>query len=453
MRLARRALRLLDQEVPVGGGRDLRQVRDAEHLRGRGELAQLVGQHARGAAADARVDLVEDEHLGGAAVARREAHGERDARELAARGDAAERAGGQARVGGQAHLDGVAPARAERRVGDRDLEARAVHAHVGEVALDALGERLARLLAPLAQRRREAIRGLLGRGDPGGRARDALVGALALGQLGGRRLGARAQLGRLVDAAEAPAQLRELLQPLLDAVEHRRIGIEAGQVRAQLDGRLAQLLGDARQLVAGPASAASCSRTRASTCAASPASATAPEPSSGLSSSAASLRRLEQHVEVAQPAALARELVLLARLRIDLLERRRRARAARPAGPARRPRQASASASARRAAASARQAACISLRRPAILAARGVQQVELHRGAHEPARLVLRDHLDQRLADALEVVARAAAAVEQRARAALAPDAAGDDVTPSAPSGASSDSSSGSSASENVAST
>jgi hypothetical protein len=37
---------------------------------------------------------------------------------------------------------------------------------------------------------------------------------------------------------------------------------------------------------------------------------------------------------------------------------------------------------------------------------------------------VLGDHLDQRLADALEVVTRAAAAVEQRARAPLATDAA-----------------------------
>ena len=55
-----------------------------------------------------------------------------------------------------------------------------------------------------------------------------------------------------------------------------------------------------------------------------------------------------------------------------------------------------------------------------VVAARGVQQVELDGRAHEPARLVLGDHLDQRLADALEVVARAAAAVEQRARASLA---------------------------------
>ena len=65
---------------------------------------------------------------------------------------------GQPGVGGQAHLHGVAPARAERRLGDRDLEARAVHAHVGEVALDAPGERLGGLLAPLVQGRREALR-------------------------------------------------------------------------------------------------------------------------------------------------------------------------------------------------------------------------------------------------------------------------------------------------------
>ena len=66
----------------------------------------------------------------------------------------------------------------------------------------------------------------------------------------GRSLGARPQVGGLVDAAEAPAQLRQLLEPLLDAVEHGGIGVEAGQVRAQLHGGLAQLLGDAGELVA-----------------------------------------------------------------------------------------------------------------------------------------------------------------------------------------------------------
>ena len=40
---------------------------------------------------------------------------------------------------------------------------------------------------------------------------------------------------------------------------------------------------------------------------------------------------------------------------------------------------------------------------------------------------MLGDHLDQRLPDALEILARAAAAVEQRARSPLPPHATGDD--------------------------
>ena len=130
---------------------------------------------------------------------------------------------------------------------------------------------------------------------------------------------------------------------------------------------------------------------------------------------------------MAQPAALAREVVLLAGLRIDLRDRLgQRAQLGQPpllvggaglglgerapCGDERAP------------------GGChLRAQRRQRLAAGGIQQVELHGRAHEPARLVLGDHLDQRLADALEVVARAAAAVEQRARAALAPDAAGHD--------------------------
>ena len=85
---------------------------------------------------------------------------------------------------------------------------------------------LRRLLPPLVEGSREALRRLLGRGDRGRGARDALVGAHALGQLRRGRLRARAQVGGLVDAAEAPAQLGELLEPLLDAVEHGRVGVE-----------------------------------------------------------------------------------------------------------------------------------------------------------------------------------------------------------------------------------
>jgi hypothetical protein len=53
----------LDAEVVVGDARDLRQVRDREHLSALGEPLQRRGDGVRGHAADAGVDLVEDERL------------------------------------------------------------------------------------------------------------------------------------------------------------------------------------------------------------------------------------------------------------------------------------------------------------------------------------------------------------------------------------------------------
>ena len=175
----------------------------------------------------------------------------------------------------------------------------------------------------------------------------------------------------------------------------------------------------------GPASAASCSRTRASTCAASPVSATAPDPSSGLSSSAA---------DCAASSSASR------------WRRRPRSRERSSSSPGCGSTSSNASASARSSASRpCSSAAGLGVGERAArgyerapggghvgaqgrdpVAPRGIQQVELDGRADEPARLVLGDHLDQRLADALEVVARAAAAVEQRTRAALAPDAARD---------------------------
>ena len=44
----------------IGEGRDLRQVRDAQHLVAAGERAELASHHLGHRAADAGVDLVED---------------------------------------------------------------------------------------------------------------------------------------------------------------------------------------------------------------------------------------------------------------------------------------------------------------------------------------------------------------------------------------------------------
>ena len=89
-RVRRVAGELLDAEVALRDARDLREVRDREHLRALGEALQRRRDGVRRDAADAGVDLVEDERL----AARDGRERERDPRELAARcrlGDRAER--------------------------------------------------------------------------------------------------------------------------------------------------------------------------------------------------------------------------------------------------------------------------------------------------------------------------------------------------------------------------
>ena len=54
---------LLDEEVRPARGRDLRQVRDAQHLVALPQRRQLLSDDGRDAPADAGVDLVEDERL------------------------------------------------------------------------------------------------------------------------------------------------------------------------------------------------------------------------------------------------------------------------------------------------------------------------------------------------------------------------------------------------------
>src|SRR3954454_739119 len=94
----------LDCEMRIGVGGDLRQVRDAEHLECRPQRAQLAADDVGDAAANAGIDLVEDQPgrrcarrtIGGVAEAVARCRGERldrqhDARELAARDDPRQR--------------------------------------------------------------------------------------------------------------------------------------------------------------------------------------------------------------------------------------------------------------------------------------------------------------------------------------------------------------------------
>ena len=80
-RVRRIARDLFDAEVAVGDACDLRQVRDRDHLRALGGSRERATDGVRGLAADARVDLVEDERV----AAGDDRDRERDPRELAAR--------------------------------------------------------------------------------------------------------------------------------------------------------------------------------------------------------------------------------------------------------------------------------------------------------------------------------------------------------------------------------
>ena len=119
-RVRRVAGDLLDAEVAVGDARDLRQVRDGQHLGALREALQCRGDGVCRDASDPGVDLVEDERL--PACDCRESQG--DPRQLAAR----------SRLGD----------RGERKAGVRaDEERRLVAARRSDLALAELDEKLA----------------------------------------------------------------------------------------------------------------------------------------------------------------------------------------------------------------------------------------------------------------------------------------------------------------------
>src|SRR5688572_25943801 len=114
------ARHLLDSEVGIRDTRDLGKVRDRQYLRALGEPLERRGDRMGGHAADARVDLVEDEGL----AAGHDGEGERDPRQLAA---------------GRGVRDGC-----ERETGVRpDEERRLVGAVRPDLALAKLDEELA----------------------------------------------------------------------------------------------------------------------------------------------------------------------------------------------------------------------------------------------------------------------------------------------------------------------
>src|SRR5207253_3449823 len=120
---------LPDDEVRRGEAGDLRQVGDADDLVPRRELLELPPDDLGDAAADAGVDLVEDERGRGAAAGGLEegrGDGELDARELAARGNALHRLRLLAAVRGDEDLDAVDAVLRIVRLFHRDAHRRAL---------------------------------------------------------------------------------------------------------------------------------------------------------------------------------------------------------------------------------------------------------------------------------------------------------------------------------------
>ena len=198
------ALALGDPVVGVGMGRDLRQVGDAQHLVATREGPQAAPDRVGAPPADPGVDLVEDEDgrvvgLGEDALDR-----QRDARQLAARGDPGERPGRLAGVRGEAVDDLVGAAGIERDRVAVELDRGLVRARRAppERDLEHAG-REAELDQHLADGRRQGVpAGSAGGGQPRGRAATSASSARVLAP----RVGRARRRGRASRSSSAAAR-------------------------------------------------------------------------------------------------------------------------------------------------------------------------------------------------------------------------------------------------------
>ena len=142
-------------------GRDLRQVRDAEHLVPLRQPVQPRPDPFRRLPADARVHLVEDQRATGRVGGDHRAQRQHDAGELAAGSDARERPDVFPGIGREVELhpvdSPVRPGRLSlRRLEEHDLEPRALHRQLAQPALDGAGQLARRRAAAGGQRAGEA---------------------------------------------------------------------------------------------------------------------------------------------------------------------------------------------------------------------------------------------------------------------------------------------------------
>ena len=222
-----------DREVAVGERGDLRQVGDADDLAAAGELAQLLADRARGLAADAGVDLVEDQRRPGPAWAATpmSASITRDSSPP----EAVSRSGpaGTPGLGAIRNSTSSPPRRAVAvALGDARLEARALHRQPASRSTHRLrqraGGRAARFPQPLGQLRELGPRGL----DLRLAGLERLLGARQLVAPAAALLGV-GEHGR-DRAAVLALQAVEQREALLDLVEPAGRRLDALAVAAQL---------------------------------------------------------------------------------------------------------------------------------------------------------------------------------------------------------------------------
>ena len=155
--MRRVALDLLDAEMLVGDARDLRQVRDRQHLRALTEASQDIGDAMRGDASDAGVDLVEHDGL----ASRDRGDRESNAREFTARGRLRNRRERQPGVRTDEEHRFVGPGRPRLALAQLDMELALTHPEVGELARDRLGERACRSATGVRERRARIVEAAL----------------------------------------------------------------------------------------------------------------------------------------------------------------------------------------------------------------------------------------------------------------------------------------------------
>ena len=208
--------------------RDLRLVGHAQDLAGFAERAQLGADRRGNRAADAGIDLVEDHARHLVQAQRGDLDRQRDARQLAARGDLAQRARRLAGVGGHQEIRALGAIGVRRlRVGhgvQRDFETPATHAEFADQGVDGPAQGIAGLAAGGA----EFVRGVV----PGGqRDRDvavedaqARIGIRQRFQFGRQRIAMRGEPIRS-DAVLA-CEVLHADQPAFDVVQRFRVDIQ-----------------------------------------------------------------------------------------------------------------------------------------------------------------------------------------------------------------------------------